>query len=108
MLSITHRLTGLALYAGTAMMVWWLWVLAYNPASYQQMQECVSSWIGQLTLVGWTLAFYYHFSNGIRHLFWDIGMGYGLVQVTRSGWFTIVFALVMTAFTWKFILEAGQ
>lgn len=107
-LSITHRLTGVALYAGTALMLWWLWVLAYNPGYYSQMLECLTSMPGQALLFGWTLAFYFHFSNGIRHLFWDMGKGFSMPAVNKTGWLVIFFTVGMTLATWNFILSAGQ
>ena len=99
-LSITHRLTGLALFAGTALMVAWLWSAAYAPAFYATLHEALASPLGKLCLLGWTLAFYFHLGNGIRHLFWDAGYGFTLPVMARSGWAVIVFTLLMTATTW--------
>lgn len=105
-LSIMHRLTGLALVVGSAVLVWWLWTAAYQPADYGQLHECLSSTLGQAALVGWVAAFYYHLANGIRHLFWDAGKGFSLTSVSVSGWLVIVFTLAMTAMTWGFIHSA--
>ena len=38
MLSILHRATGLALYAGTALLAWWLLAAASGPEAYAQVQ----------------------------------------------------------------------
>lgn len=107
-LSILHRLTGVALYAGTALMLWWLWVLAYSPEHYSQMMECLASIPAKILLIGWTIAFYYHFANGIRHLFWDMGKGFSLSATTKSGWLVVAFTLAMVAITWNFILTTGK
>lgn len=107
-LSILHRITGLALYAGTAVLVVWLWVLAYDPSSYGLLREGVSSPLGTIVMMGWTVAFYYHLSNGIRHLCWDAGMGFSISQVEKSGWISVLFTLCMTAITWDFILTGGK
>ncbi|MDX2112342.1 MAG: succinate dehydrogenase, cytochrome b556 subunit [Alphaproteobacteria bacterium] len=107
-LSISHRISGVALYAGTALLVWWLWTLAYDPAGYETFTQCVSSTLGQLALGGWTLAFFYHLGNGIRHLFWDMGKGFAIPQVQKSGLAVIAFALLMTAVVWNSILSVGQ
>jgi succinate dehydrogenase / fumarate reductase cytochrome b subunit len=103
-LSICHRISGLALYAGTAVLVWWLWVIAYAPDTYSGMQECLNSWVGRIALIGWTFAFYFHLSNGLRHLMWDAGWGFSLPQVTHSGWLSIIFTILLTAATWHLIL----
>jgi succinate dehydrogenase / fumarate reductase, cytochrome b subunit len=72
-LSIMHRITGLALFVGTALITFWLWSAAYAPAFYSTFHAGLNSPFGQICLLGWTLAFYYHLGNGIRHLFWDMG-----------------------------------
>ncbi len=53
-----------------------------------------------LLLFGWTLALFYHLCNGIRHLFWDIGLGFELDEVYRSGWTVVVAAVLLTLVTW--------
>jgi len=106
-LSILHRITGLALFAGTALMMIWLWSAAYAPAFYVTLHSYLASPLGKLCLFGWTLAFYYHLGNGIRHLFWDIGKGFSLPAMTRSGWAVIIFTLLMTAATWGYAMPMG-
>lgn len=99
-LSILHRISGMALSAGTVLIVVWLWSAAYAPAFYNTFYAALNSLVGQILLFGWTLAFYYHFAAGIRHLFWDIGKGFTLPVMNRTGWLVIVFALVMSVITW--------
>ncbi len=97
MLSITHRLTGVALAIGTFLLVWWLVAAATGPEAYATAQAAISSVIGRLLLFGWTLALFYHLCNGIRHLFWDAGMGIDIPSATRSGWAVIVLSVLLTA-----------
>ena len=75
-LSILHRITGVALFAGSSLIVVWLCMAAYAPASYAALHDVLSSFIGQICLFGWVAAFYYHLGNGVRHLFWE----YGVIQ----------------------------
>jgi succinate dehydrogenase / fumarate reductase cytochrome b subunit len=51
-------------------------------------------------LIAWTFAFLYHFLNGVRHLFWDLGLGFGRRQRHLSGWFAVLGALVLTICVW--------
>lgn len=102
-LSISHRISGLALYAGAMLVAAWLVIAAYMPEYYQTLYDLLASQPGRLCLLGWTLAFFYHLSNGIRHLFWDMGKGYSLPALHRSGWAVVFFAVTMTALTWGFI-----
>lgn len=105
--SIMHRLSGVWLFLAAALLVGWLCVVAYAPGEYAKWHECLSSWFGQAFMLSWLAAFYYHLGNGIRHLFWDMGKGFSLPQVTASGWAAILFTLLMTAVTWGFAQGAG-
>lgn len=102
-LSILHRITGFALSVGSLLLVAWLWAAAYNGDYYVFWQEAASHWAGKTLLVGWSFAFYYHLGNGIRHMFWDMGRGFDLQNVTRSGIAVVAFAFVMTGITWIII-----
>jgi len=99
-LSITHRLSGVALGAGTLLLVYWLVAAAAGPEAFHGAQSFVGSFLGQLMLLGWTFALYFHLCNGIRHLFWDIGLGFELDEVYRSGWTVVVATVMLTIVTW--------
>jgi succinate dehydrogenase / fumarate reductase cytochrome b subunit len=90
-LSILHRLTGVALAPGTLLLVYWLTAAAAGPEAFATAQGLVGSIVGRLLLLGWTFALFYHLCNGIRHLFWDAGYGLELPDLYRSGWL-VVFA----------------
>jgi len=84
-LSILHRVTGVALTAGTLLLTWWLVAAAYGPHAFATVQGFIGSFIGQLLLWGFTFAMFYHLGNGIRHLAWDFGWGFELTEVRTSG-----------------------
>ncbi len=99
-LSILHRLTGLALTAGTLMLVAWLVAAAAGPQSFAAMQACAGSWLGRLLLFGWSWALFYHLANGIRHLVWDAGYGFELPTVAASGWTVVIASAALTIAAW--------
>ena len=101
-LSIMHRMTGIALYAGSVLILGFLYIMSYAPMHFEQMHVCLSSFLGRLILFGWTLAFFFHFYNGIRHLFWDIGKGFEVATVTRTGWAALVATLLSTFGVWAY------
>jgi len=103
-LSITHRATGVALSLGTMVLLYWLQAVARGPETYAAAQEFLGCWLVQLVLAGWTWAFFYHLSNGIRHLFWDAGKGFELHQVYASGYTVLAAATTLTALTWGYVL----
>ena len=100
MLSILHRATGLAMSVGFVLFVFWLADAANGPDAYAVFVEAMGSTFGLLLLVGWSWAFFYHISNGIRHLFWDAGLGLEKGQATKSAWFVLLLSIVLTAIFW--------
>ncbi len=99
LLSIMHRLTGVALTAGTLLLTYWLVAAAYGPGAFADAQALIGSWIGQLVLWGFTFAIFYHLANGIRHLAWDFGWGFELMQLRTSGIAVVAFAAGATLVT---------
>jgi succinate dehydrogenase / fumarate reductase cytochrome b subunit len=83
-LSILHRMTGLALTAGIVMLAWWLVALAWGESAYRPLTSGVGAILLRIVLALWLIAFLYHLANGIRHLFWDAGLGLEKAQARRS------------------------
>lgn len=104
-LSILHRCTGMALSLGTIPLVVWLGSIAEGPKAYQTASAWFSSSFGITFLFGWVFCFYFHLGNGIRHLFWDIGWGYELKDVYRSGWMVVGFSFSLTLLTFLWVLS---
>ena len=98
-LSILHRITGVALTVGTLLLSWWLVSAAYGADAFATSQAFLRSIIGQLLLWGFTFSLWYHFANGIRHLAWDFGWGFELDTLRKSGIATVAFAVVATLVT---------
>jgi succinate dehydrogenase / fumarate reductase cytochrome b subunit len=95
-LSILHRVTGAALAAGLLALSYWFVCLAGGPESYASAARLFASPIGLLLLLGWTFAFLYHLLNGVRHLFWDAGKGFGRRERHASGWAVVFGAIALT------------
>lgn len=99
-LSIVHRGTGVALAGGLLLVVYWLMALATGPDAFGNAQIIMGSWIGNVILFGFTFALFYHLCNGIRHLFWDAGLGLDLKTVYTSGWSVLAASIVLSFVTW--------
>jgi len=99
-LSMLHRITGVGLTVGTLLLAWWLIAAANGPAAFDTAQGFICSWIGRLLLLGWSWALFYHLANGIRHLAWDVGLGFGLRSVYATGWTVVVLSFVLTLIAW--------
>ena len=95
-LSIVHRVTGVALALGTLLLVWWLAAAASSTGYFAYVQGFMASWVGIVLLIGWAFALFYHLCNGIRHLFWDAGIGLELGPARISGMVVVAAAAALT------------
>jgi succinate dehydrogenase / fumarate reductase cytochrome b subunit len=106
-LSITHRATGVILSMAALSMIWVLAAAASGSESYSSIYIHFSTWYGQIFLIGVTLSLYMHLCNGIRHLFWDAGLGFELETAAISAKAAIAGAVVLTSATWLIALNVG-
>jgi len=100
LLSIVHRATGIALAVGALLLVCWLLALSSGPAAFADVHGFLGSWLGRLMLFGWTWSLMFHLANGIRHLFWDAGVGLELPSAQASGYTAIAVSIVATLAIW--------
>ncbi|MFC7705246.1 succinate dehydrogenase, cytochrome b556 subunit [Plastorhodobacter daqingensis] len=98
-LSILHRITGVALTLAAVLVVWWLVAAAMSPSAFARADWVLTSWIGTLVLLGSLWALWFHMLNGIRHLVWDTGRGIEMNAVTTSGWAAVAGSVVATLVT---------
>merc|ERR1719394_2391854 len=96
MLSISHRITGCVqsgLLTGAAIGVL---TMPGNFASVLSMIQDLQ--IGSPIL--FTLKFLlsvpvtFHFWNGFRHLAWDMGHGFKIAELYKTGWFVVALSVV--------------
>ena len=99
-LSILHRFTGVVLSVGALALVACLMGLAMGPAEFYGWESIFRSPLVRLAVLGWIYCLSYHFANGVRHLVWDTGRGFGLKQARFSGWFVFLFSIAATGAYW--------
>lgn len=99
-LSISHRITGIAMSVGSMLLVAWLIAAASGPQTYSAVQGLMRSWIGLVLLLAGTFSLFFHFCNGIRHLVWDAGHGFLLRTIYASGWTVLAASVVLTIAAW--------
>ncbi len=83
-LSILHRASGLFLSACSLLFVAWLVAVAAGPAAYATAGRVFSSLAVRLVLALALAAFWYHLFAGIRHLAWDMGLGFEKSSARKS------------------------
>ncbi|MBT3535964.1 MAG: succinate dehydrogenase, cytochrome b556 subunit [Rhodospirillaceae bacterium] len=95
-MSILHRISGVGLAVGLLLLTWWLVAAASGADYFNMVHDIMGSWIGRLILLGFTGSLFFHLCNGIRHLFWDIGYGFELDDMRKTGWIVMVATVVLT------------
>ena len=97
MLSITHRGTGCfnsALLSGFAVAAvampgnFGMCLEALNAAAYGPAVIFATKWI-----LAWPFCF--HMLNGVRHLAWDMGMGFQMSDLYKTGWTVTALSLAL-------------
>lgn len=99
-MSIIHRITGVGLYAGVALVAWWLVAAATGPEAYATFQAVAGSWIGQLVLFGFTWALLHHLFSGLRYLLWDAIVATSPKAADILSWAAVAAALAGTVAVW--------
>jgi succinate dehydrogenase / fumarate reductase cytochrome b subunit len=107
-LSILHRLSGAVLALGMFALTYWLASVANGAAAYAAAAGLFASPFGELALFGWILAFFYHLLNGVRHLGWDVGVGFERSQRRASGWIAALGAVAVTGCLWVLLRHFGR
>ena len=99
-LSILHRMTGVALSVGLIAFVIWIEAVAYEFIPYDAVFALMQSLPGQILLFGWCFSFFFHLANGVRHLIWDTGRLFEKHEADRSAWFVLVVSTALTLAYW--------
>lgn len=103
--SIFHRVTGVGNYIGALLVTAWLVLLASGPEAYALWENLRAGPLGilvTLALAAFTLSLVYHMLNGIRHLIWDMGVGYDPKGSNLRSIVIMITSVVVTALIWVF------
>lgn len=106
-MSIVHRATGIALYAGTLLLAWWLVAAASGPAAYASVQAFSGSFLGRIIVFGYTWALMHHLLSGLRHLVWDLGYGFKASERETLTWGALIGGIFLTVLLWIVAYATG-
>lgn len=99
--SILHRISGVALFFATAVLLWALDTSLSSPEGFAAVQECFNSAVGKVILLLVLAGLVYHMVAGIRHLIMDAGIGESLEGGRAGAKAAVVVAVVV------FVVLAG-
>jgi succinate dehydrogenase / fumarate reductase cytochrome b subunit len=100
MMSIVHRITGVGLYFGIILLVWWLTAASISDSYFDFVQGFFGHWFGRLVLFGFSWALMHHALGGLRHLLWDTGRGYDLKVVEWLARVNLAGSIILTLLLW--------
>ena len=94
--SITHRITGIINMIAMTLICFWLSFLLLGEASYNFLQNILNTFFGKFIIISIVWSFSFQILSEIRHLFWDIGIGFELKTSNITGLIVIVGSFVLT------------
>lgn len=96
--SILHRLSGIALFVLMPVMLYFLALSLQSPDSFLSLKMTLAGVGYKILLWVFTTALVYHLLAGIRHMIMDLGIGESLGAGRASAVILILMSLVLSIF----------
>lgn len=93
--SITHRISGVIIFVGIAILLWLFDMSLSSEESFNNMRELAGSGLFKFIVWGILSALAYHLVAGVKHLLMDAGIGETKEGAPRGALITIVVSLVL-------------
>ena len=98
LLSISHRISGVALNFVLVMLVLGLLCITLGESYFELLISLITSFPVKIIIFLAILGFSYHFLNGIRHIIWDFGFLLGNRSSAIFGYFIIATSIISSIF----------
>ena len=93
--SITHRVTGVAIFLALPILLWMLDSSLASPESFADLKELMTSPLVKLVVWAILAVLLYHLVAGIRHLIMDAGVGETLEGGQRGAKLVFIISVVL-------------
>ena len=103
LISISHRITGIINIILITLICFWTALLLLGDTNYELIQKFFETFFGKFLIVGTVWSFSFQILSEIRHLFWDLGLGFELKTSKITGLLVIFGSFILTILV--FILE---
>lgn len=104
-LSIMHRISGVANFFGTMIITWAIIMSIFSTKWHLCICKIARSEIGIAFFILWTYSLCFHTCTGIRHLFWDTGKGFAVKTMEKTGIFAILSSILLFVIVWLYALK---
>ena len=105
-LSILHRTTGIINFFVTLILIWCSIALINDiKGSFSFIEEFFHTFLGVFILMVWTFSLCFHLCTGVRHLCWDLGFGFGVKIMNKTGWLAVIMSLIIWSSIWLKIFK---
>lgn len=94
--SILHRVSGMALFVATPLLLWMLERSLDSAEAFAALKATLDGFLVKLVLLAVLAGLLYHLAAGIRHLLMDMHIGDTLEGGRRGAWSAIAVAAVAT------------
>jgi succinate dehydrogenase / fumarate reductase cytochrome b subunit len=96
LVSILHRISGLALFLFLPYLLWLLQASLASPESFERYRATLANPVAKLTLIALLWAFLHHLLAGLRFLALDLHWGTELAAARTSSRLVLIGALALT------------
>ena len=96
LISISHRITGIINIILITLICFWTALLLLGDTNYELIQKFFETFFGKFLIVGTVWSFSFQILSEIRHLFWDLGLGFELKTSKIICFFFIFGSFILT------------
>ena len=96
--SISHRITGVINIILITLICFWTALLLLGDTNYELIQKFFETFFGKFLIMGTVWSFSFQILSEIRHLFWDLGLGFELKTSKITGLLVIFGSFILTIF----------
>ena len=96
LISISHRILGIVNIIIITLICLWVALLVLGNSNYELIQKFFDTFFGKFIIIGTVWSFSFQILSEIRHLFWDLGLGFELKTSNITGLFVIFGSFVLT------------
>ena len=98
LISISHRITGIVNITIITLICFWVALLFLGNTNYELIQKFFETFFGKFIIIGVVWSFSFQILSEIRHLFWNLGIGFELKTSNITGLIVIFGSFILTIF----------